>query len=108
MEGGENARAKRRACDVFFYQSVHDTTPTIHQMMCRPKAHNLAVSCPAAIYVDLSFVSLKKKFVVVSRLTGILFNVHGMLNTLPSCTLVFLSGSTLLTASCLARRTRCA
>ena len=45
---------------VFLHQSIHDTLPTIHQIMCRPKAHKMAVSCPAAIYVDISFCFSKR------------------------------------------------
>ena len=53
-EGGENVRASRRACNVFFYQSIQDMAPGIHQLTCRPTAQKTAVSCPAAISLELS------------------------------------------------------
>ena len=48
----KNIRAGRCAYNVFFYFSIRDMAPTIHQLTCRPKVHTMAVSCAAATSVD--------------------------------------------------------
>ena len=55
LEGGENVSASGCACSVFFYQSIQDIAPAIHQLTCRPNANKMAVTCPAAISFDLFF-----------------------------------------------------
>ena len=45
VKGGENVRASRHACNVFFHLSTRDMAPGFHQLTCRPKTHKMAVSC---------------------------------------------------------------
>ena len=59
VEGRENVRASGCACNLFFYQSVQATAPTMHQLTCRPEAHKMAVSC---LSFDLSFVCVLESF----------------------------------------------
>ena len=81
--------------DVRAVCSFTNQSTTRRPRLCRPKAHKMAVSCPAAIYVDLSFdyvfftIPLKmitdvNRFVIQKTVSGVIKNqniVTGLMNS---------------------------